>query len=493
MSIGTKEKTKEAKVRLFKMLVEQISRQCIDSLYIFMLEFWDVVSSDELVDNWHIKYLCYKLQERCQDVINKKPSKSDLFINIPPGMTKSTIVSVMLPVWIWLHKPDAAIISGSYSGDLSIDHSLKSKMVFQSPKFQRFFQKYFKEKFGEYITLTKNTEKDWRNNFGGLRYATSPGGTVTGKHADIIIRDDMMNPKIAASDAERRRVNEFDDRTLSNREKAKNKTLNLAIMQRLHEDDTTGHALKKEGIDIELIVLPAKIHGTTRATPKKLEKYYQDGYLDPVRLHQGVLDKQRAKLGSYSYAGQYDQKPYPDEEGIINRSWFCYMDKANIPKDLVWDLWIDGAYTENKEDNDPTGFMMAAWDIANDRMIVRHATSKWLTFPQVMNMIPEYFKENGGDITSTIYIEPKASGYDLINSIEDTLDIEVRKIKSKLVEQGKAVRVNFAAPKIERGKVWLVKDNWNDEFVTQMIAFPNYSHDEYCDLTGYALHEYVRR
>lgn len=493
MSIVAKEKIREEKQELYKLLIEKRSRQCVSSLYYFMLEFWDVISTDELVDNWHIKYLCDKLQSRGEAVVKKEPTESDVLINIPPGTTKSTIVSIMFPIWMWLQKPDTVIISTSYSSALSEDHSVKSKQIFHSPRFQSYFQPHFKKKFGKFLNLTKNTVKDWRNNFGGLRYSTSPGGTVTGKHADIILKDDLMNPEIAASEANRTRVNRFNDRTLSNRKKAKDKTLVITIMQRLHEDDTTGHELSKKGKAIEHIKLPAKIHGTAIPEPLELREYYSDGYLDPIRLSQKILDEQRLELGSYAYAGQYDQKPYPDEEGTVERKWFCYMDKAEIPNNIVWDLWIDGAYTEDKLDNDPTGLMMCGWDIANDRLIIRHSKSEWLTFPDLLREIPEYYAQNGGDITSTIHIEPKASGYDLINTIQDMLDLEVQRIKNKLVEQGKRVRLNYSAPRIERGQVWLVKDNWNDEFATQHVAFPNYSHDEYCDLLGYALYEYTNR
>jgi predicted phage terminase large subunit-like protein len=339
--------------------------------------------------------------------------------------------------------------------------------------------------------LKKNTEKDWRNNFGGVRYATSTGGTVTGKHADVILRDDPLNPVQAASETERTNCNRYNDRTLSTRKKAKDRTLTVTVMQRLHEDDTTGHDLKKLGKKIFHICLPAELSAKTKALPEEVNKYYVNNLLDPTRLSKKILEAEYAEMRSYAYAGQYLQKPYPDEDGLVERNWFVYIDKSEIPRTLIWDLWIDGAYTDNKSANDPTGLMMCAWDMLNERLVVRHCKSDWLKFPELVKLIPEYYAEHGGDVTSTIYIEPKASGHDLINMIADETNITVVKIKGKLVEQGKAVRVNYAAPRIEAGKVHIVRDNWNEEFVTQLVAFPNYSHDEYCDLLGYALQKYI--
>jgi phage terminase large subunit-like protein len=51
-------------------------------------------------------------------------------------------------------------------------------------------------------------------------------------------------------------------------------------------------------------------------------------------------------------------------------------------------------------------------------------------------------------------------------------------------------RVKYAAPKVESSRIYLVRANWNNEFITQLTAFPSYIHDEYCDLLGYAVKKY---
>jgi len=66
----------------------------------------------------------------------------------------------------------------------------------------------------------------------------------------------------------------------------------------------------------------------------------------------------------------------------------------------------------------------------------------------------------------------------------------VTRITGRLVQDGKMARVKYAAPKCESSRICLVRGNWNDEFVTQLTAFPNYSHDESCDLLGYAVKKY---
>ena len=51
----------------------------------------------------------------------------------------------------------------------------------------------------------------------GNRLATSVGGPVTGRGADLIVLDDPLQPDEAISDARRKAVNDWYDGTLSSR------------------------------------------------------------------------------------------------------------------------------------------------------------------------------------------------------------------------------------------------------------------------------------
>jgi hypothetical protein len=51
----------------------------------------------------------------------------------------------------------------------------------------------------------------------GFRYATSVGGTLTGRGENIIIIDDPIKPEEAMSEARRTTVNDWFDRTLYSR------------------------------------------------------------------------------------------------------------------------------------------------------------------------------------------------------------------------------------------------------------------------------------
>ena len=82
---------------------------------------------------------------------------------------------------------------------------------------------------------------------GGFRLATSVGGVLTGRGADLIVIDDPLKPDEAMSETQRRNVNEWFDGTLYSRLNDKAGGVIVIIMQRLHEDDLVGHVLSQEG------------------------------------------------------------------------------------------------------------------------------------------------------------------------------------------------------------------------------------------------------
>lgn len=459
------------------------------NFYRFFRFFWPDISSEQLVPNWHIKEIAKELQFISEFIVKREiPPYTDLFIQVPPGSTKSSLISQAWPVWCWLQDPSLVFIVNSYAADASLNHSMKAKNIIRSDMFQNVIMPYFKILHGNNLEMVKDNGDDWINNFGGRYYATSTTGTVTSMHAHVLIHDDPQNAVIADSDSKRKASNRAFDLTFPTRKIDKEKTVSVYVAQRLHEDDTIGHVLKRSK-NYHQLCLPAEL--TKDVNPPELAFRYIDGLLDPVRLNRSVLDKAKADLGSFGYSGQFLQAPYPEEGGRIKREWFIIVDPSEVPTGISYDLWIDGAYTQDKE-NDPTGFLIAGLDIANNRIIIRRAESKWMTTPEVITHIKDLYndKESGLDGASMIYVEPKASGYSFIQLIRKETMYNVSSITGRLVQDGKSARVNYSAPKIESSRLHLVRGNWNQEYITQHIAFPNYSHDEYTDLTGYAVKKY---
>jgi hypothetical protein len=336
-----------------ELAIAVVADECRKSFFFFIKTFWDVIIKEEPVYNWHIPYLCGELQKLSVSIVERRPKPYDLIINIPPGTTKSTIVTVMWPVWLWTQDPSIRIITNSYSGALSIDHATKSKDIIESDKFRKLFPEIK-------IRRDKSGKQNYENTDTGYRYATSTGATITGFHAHVIINDDPVNPKQAESEQMRTAANEH-TKTLSSRKVDKANTPVVTIMQRLHEEDVTGYLLKKKGENIRHICLPAEL--SDNVSPVELRQNYVDGLLDPVRLPRPVLNEAKTDLGSRGYAGQYEQRPTAEGGNIIKEKWFRHISLADYHALHFHEpihFFLDTAYNKKqKSDNDPSGIIGA--------------------------------------------------------------------------------------------------------------------------------------
>ncbi len=265
-----------------------------------------------------------------------------LIINVPPRHMKSLLVTVMFPTWVWSQDPHTRFICSSYADSLSIKHSLDRRTLVSSPWYQNLW--------GDRVSLADdaNLKSEFVNDARGHMIATSTGGSITGKGADFIIVDDPHNPTMMLSETERTTALRHFDITLSTRLDQPKKGCIVVIMQRLHEDDLTGHLISGGGWD--QLVLPAEAEvEETRNFPlsKRVHMRKPGELLWDERFDQKVLDHAKIRLGSYAYAGQYQQRPSPLEGGILKRSWWRRYDVPPSKFEQVIQSW-DLAFKETK-------------------------------------------------------------------------------------------------------------------------------------------------
>lgn len=448
--------------------VDQVKAElCRRDFFYFLKEFIHVTIKEEIVWNWHIEFLCEKLQEYGKAIINREPfPKEYLIINVPPGSSKSTIVSQFFPVWLWINDPTAVTISLSYSQNLSIRHGMRSRDIMNDEKFKRYFP-HIKFKPDQNNKMALGLEQ------GGVRIISSVGGTITGDHAHCLIIDDPLNVEESTSDAERSNANDFIRHTLPTRKKNSKLTPTIIVMQRLHEADPTGMLLEEMPELCEHICLPSEIDNNIR--PTYLKEMYVDGLLDPVRVDKEVIESKRKALGSYHYAGQYLQKPAPSEGGIIKKDYFKIIDQEHCPKGTV-NFVVDSAYTED-ERNDPSGYL--SYIHFGNSIYITNFHKGYYDFNEQIKKLPEFAKANNYNNQSVIYVEPKASGKDLVSILKKQSNLNIKEDKSPTKD--KEARVNDIVSFLEAGRVFLVRGGWNTDFITQCATFPNAKHDEEVD------------
>jgi predicted phage terminase large subunit-like protein len=460
--------------------IRLVADECRGRFFYFVKTFWDVIIKEPPVFNWHIEYLCDELQELAQYIVERKPKPYDLIINEPPGTTKSTIVTIMFPAWLWTLDPTIQEITNSYSASLSIEHAMKSRDIITSDKFRRLFPDVV-------IRRDKSGKQYYATTMGGFRYATSTGATITGFHAHIIINDDPVNPKQANSEQLRQQaIDHF--KTLSSRKVNKANTPIITVMQRLHINDVTGYQLKNKSENIKHICLPAE--ASPMVKPESLRERYIDGLLDPIRLNRNALEEAKIDLGSVQYAGQYDQSPVVEGGNIVKENWFRRISLADFMALHFREpmhFYLDTAYNKKKvnRDNDPSG-ILSACRIRNN-IYLFDAQKAYKEMPDLLKFLPEYARAHEYSDESILHIEPKANGESVVQMFEKYSTMNVKRTPSPTDD--KVVRLKAVSPRIECGRVYLVEGSWIEEFLTEVCSFPNAPHDEFVDILGYAIND----
>ena len=482
--------SEKEELRELELEAARLGLECMDNFFTFFKTFWPEFAGCEYQHNWHIKFLCDTLEFWAKKLFKDEEVNQTICISIPPSSSKSTIATICFPLWCWMHRPDFTTVNISYSASLSKGHALKRRGVIDSKKFKLLFDNIFRVKHGRTLDVVRQNEGEMLNNFKGSCFNASVGGSLTGKHANIIVEDDNLSADGANSEAERGNANRYHDETVSTRKKNFRSFLNILIAQRLNEDDTIGHVLRKN-VPITEICLPGEITNTTKVVPEECREYYIDGILDPTRKPKHILDILKSEMGAGAYSGQILQMPYDPESQAINPSMFPLIDPRD---DMIFDMFIDSAYTE-KTKNDATGIILCGFK--DKTLFIKKAYREFMTLPNLVSFIRELGDAGEFDpMKSRIFCEPKASGISLIQYLiaeteyNAVLIGEHNKREGKLVQEGKTSRHNLIQPKAAAGRIKLFKEGWNDIVINELVGFPKVGSDEFVDVVGYAVNHY---
>jgi hypothetical protein len=292
--------------------------------------FPDLNPQAELAPNWHLEIIAAKLMAVRRGRIRR------LIINLPPRHLKSLMASIAFPAWCLGHDPSAQILCVSYAQDLADKLARDCRSIMMSPWYRSIFPTRLgsqRQAVQEFVTTRQ-----------GYRLATSTGGVLTGRGADIILIDDPLKPEEALSDAQRQAANDWFDHTLYSRLNDKRHGAIVIIMQRLHEDDLVGHVLTQE--PWEVLSFPAiaesdEVHEIETIWGPQCFRRRRGEALHPDREPLETLDRIRRTVGEYNFAGQYQQSPAPLGGGLVKADWFKRYRENDRPErfDRIVQSW----------------------------------------------------------------------------------------------------------------------------------------------------------
>ena len=424
--------------------------------------FATVSPGDIYMHNWHIDAIVHQLMGvHCGE-------SRRLLINQPPRSLKSICVSVAYVAWLLGHDPTRRVIVASYSGDFAAELHRQFRMVISSLWFQAVFPE---------LRLVKETGLELVTSKGGSRYATSVGGTLTGRGADLIIVDDPLNANELHSETARKRVNEWYGGALVHRLNDKERGPIIVIMQRLHEDDLAGHLIQQGGwnhLNLPAIALEDETIklGSGRTLYRRI-----DDILHPERESRDALEAVKAEVGSLLFSAQYQQQPVPIDGNVIKRAWFRTYE--SLPTELVrtrivqsWDV----AMTTGDRNDFSVG---TTWLVHKNEAYLVHVYRARLEYPELRRKVIVMAKEHNA---ATILIEEVGPGMNLLQDLRANRPGGMTSPIGIKPEGSKMDRMVAQSAKIEAGQVYLpVSAPWLSDFLTELLAFPNGRHDDQVD------------
>ena len=442
------------------------------SLKDFTKNSWQAIEPGrDFYDNWHIDAVSDHLQAVVEGDIKR------LIINIPPRHMKSISVAVALPAWAWTIQPEKKFLYASYAGSLSIRDSVKCRRLLDS--------RWYKEHFGETFKLTsdQNQKQRFENDKTGARIATSVDGALTGEGGDIIVIDDPHNVRESESSTVREGVLEWWDQAMQTRLNDPKTGAFIIIMQRVHENDLTGHILSNElGDEWDHLCLPARYevgHPTiTRSTLNFFDPRTEEGeLLWPDRIDDKTLTNLERSLGSYAAAGQLQQRPMPKGGGILKAEWWVPWEKEELPSNIEYVLQSWDTAFSTKENSSYSA--RTTWGVFRSNgqvnVIVIDMWYDRVSYPELRKIAQESYEEWEPD---AVLIEKKASGQSLLQDLR-MAGIPVLEYSP---DRDKQARAHASSALLEDGRIYFpFNKKWAKDLIDICAAFPAGDNDDIVD------------
>lgn len=478
------------------------AERCRRSLPIFIREAWPIVEPAEpFIHGWHIDVVCEHLEAVSAGELRR------LIINVPPRTMKSLTTCVFWPAWEWLRNPASRWLFASYAENFAHRDSLKMRRLIRSEGgrddgtiFQRLGYKGVLSLLSDEpweLTKDQDAKSRYDNTAAGMRLATGVRGQATGEGGDRIVVDDPISAKQARSEADRKFANTWWDETMSTRFNNARATA-VIVMQRLHEQDLTGHLLEKGGW--HHLCLPGEyepshpfMYPATAKLPSGRElpgdRRLEEGeLLEPVRLGTDRLAELLRDLASYGYAGQIQQRPAPAEGGMFKRFWWQRWETLPAFERVIasWDM----RFSDSQEA--ASSYVVGqVWGIHGANRFLLGQVRARLGFTESLKAVEAV---DAWTRCSAKLVEDKANGPAVINALRN----KIPGLIPVPPEGGKTARAAAVEPTVEAKNVYLPETEFIpappgyeqtrvDEFIGEHAAFPNGAHDDQVDAMSQAL------
>lgn len=408
------------------------------------------------------------------------------------------LASEFFPAWYIGRNPKHQIIAATYSYERAGDTGRKIRNQLVDPIHKTIFP-----------SCSVSTDNKGANRVstdqGGNIFSVGVGGAMTGRGAHILLIDDPIKDRQdAESETKQRQLRDWFKSVAYTRLMTGGKI--IIILTRWSFYDLAGWLLEeKKHENWTVLSLPAICDDSAN----DLLKRKPNEALWPEFYPYGTLMQIRRTIGTRDWNALYQQRPLPEEGGLVKLDWFKkYSYKSwskyrrlkrnmmpgvfdpNNYDDLKHFQWRqvvcswDTAFKE-KEINDPSACTI--WGITDTDAYLLWVINERMDYPTLRRTVIEVHEKNVryynfGAAQVPVLIEDKASGQSLIQDLRASTNIPIIAIKA---DANKTIRLQEVTAMIEAGKVWLPDQAlWLTDYETQIAQFPYSKHDDMVDSTS---------
>lgn len=411
-----------------------------------------------------------------------------LAIAMPPRHGKSEMISRYTPAWFVTKYPDFKVLATSYEGDFAASWGRKARELVEAHP-----------ELGVKVSSASKAAAMWEisGRKGGMNTAGA-GGPIVGKGGQLLIIDDpIKNAADAASEIMRERTHAWYRGVFLNRGEPglpAGGPCIVVLQTRWHEDDLMGRLLREEPDEWFVISLPALAGdddplGRVPGAP-----------LWPERYSFGALDDLRKSSGPYVWAALFQQSPSIEGGGLFRSDALRYhtvhhtgagdyvrliqpegppkvVPYATLARFMVVDL---AASLRTTADFSVYGHFGVTPD---KELVLLEAFRARIEGAEHMATLDRLYRAWKPRFCG---IEKATYGLSLIQTAARTGRIPLRELKPDL---DKVSRAYAAGALAEAGKLYLPKEaEWLSDWVSELVGFPNATHDDCVDVTAYAAH-----
>lgn len=395
-----------------------------------------------------------------------------LMVWMPPRHGKSMEITETFPSYFLGKHPNKRVMEVSYNNDFAKKFGRRNRNKVKA---------YGIDLFGVHLSMENHSVSNWEiaGHAGGM-ISIGLNGAATGEGADLLIIDDpVKNRADAESVLKREKLFSEYQATFSTRVHAGGAI--IIVMTRWHEDDICGRLLNEQFGDVDdwvVLKLPALCEDEDDALGRKIGEplWPEHGY------DRAWIERKRLAVGSYTFAGLFQQRPAPLEGGILKTDKIQFYTQAPRRFDEIvqsWDCTFKEADTSDFVAGHVWGRLKADFYLL-DRVHQRMGIIDTMKAIRAMHM-------RWPDARS-IYIEDKANG----SAVIEMMQREIPGIIPVEPDGGKIVRAQAVAPYFESGNVYLPHHTiapWSGEVIEEYKTFPNGLHDDDVDATTQAINK----